>query len=187
MAAMPADGFLPMHPDKWTVHDLLALPEDQGNRIELVDGMVVVSPAPTSKHQRVLARILAALMAATPSEYETLPGVNVVFNNERLFIPDLVVLNRPGLDLVYYKGRDVLLALEVHSPSTRAFDLALKRQLYGEAGVPFLMFVDPSGDIPAARLLELDGDGYREVTSSVTGVLTIDRPFPLRLDLVNAR
>lgn len=186
MSAQPADSFL-RHPEKWTVDDLLRLPEDQGNRIELVDGLVVVSPSPSSRHQRVLQKLQVAFVAATPPEFETLPGVNVVLNDERLLIPDLVVLNAPGVDAVYYKASDVLLALEIHSPSTRAFDLALKRQLYGEAGIPFLMFVDTKPDVPAIRLLELNGEAYREIATGVAGVLTASRPFPLRLDLANAR
>lgn len=79
------------------------------------------------------------------------------------------------------------MALEIHSPSTRAFDLALKRQLHGEAGIPFLLFVDPNGDVPASRLFELGGDGYREVATSVAGVLRTTAPFPLTLDLGGSR
>lgn len=186
VSAQRADSFLP-HPEKWTVDDLLALPEDQGNRIELVDGMVVVSPAPTSNHQRVLQRLQVAFLGATPSDYEVLPGVNVVLNNERLLIPDLVVVTEPGVDAVYYKGSDVLLTVDIHSPSTRAFDLALKRELYGEAGIPFLLFVDPKEDRPAMRLFELGGDRYREVATSVAGVLRTTTPFPLTLDLSGSR
>lgn len=65
VSAQRADSFLPP-PDKWTVDDLLALPEDQGNRIELVDGLVVVSPTPTSKHQRVLQQLQFAFAGAIP-------------------------------------------------------------------------------------------------------------------------
>jgi Uma2 family endonuclease len=186
VSAQPADSFLP-HPEKWTVDDLLALPEDQGNRIELVDGLVIVSPAPTSKHQRVLQQLQFAFAGAIPAEYESLPGVNIVLNNERLLIPDLAILTEPGVDAVCYKSSDVLLALEIHSPSTRAFDLALKRELYGEAGIPFLLFVDPNGDFPAMRLLELSGDGYREIATGISGLLHTTTPFPLTLDLGGSR
>jgi Uma2 family endonuclease len=44
------------------------------------------------------------------------------------------------------------MAVEIHSPSTRTYDRALKRQLYAEAGVPFLVFVDPATD-PRRRYL----------------------------------
>jgi len=179
---MPAESF-PPHPERWTLADVLALPEDQGNRVELVDGLVVMSPSPTSRHQRVLTRILLAFVSAAPPEYEALPEVNVVLNEERLLIPDLSIVNEPGVDTVYYKGADVLLVVEVHSPSTRAFDLALKRKLYGEAGVPFVLFVDPGPEEISARLFELSGDSYREVASSAAGVLTFTRPFPLTVNL----
>jgi Uma2 family endonuclease len=86
MAAMPAESF-PPHPEHWTLADVLALPEDQGNRVELVDGLVVMSPSPTSRHQRVLTRILVAFVSAAPSEYEALPEVDVVLNEERLLTP----------------------------------------------------------------------------------------------------
>jgi Uma2 family endonuclease len=108
------------HPEKWTVDDLLTLPEDQGNRIELVDGFVIVSPVPTSKRQRVLQQLQFAFAGAIPAEYEFLPGVNVVLNNERLPIPDLAILTEPGVDAGCYQSSDVLLALEIRAPSTRA-------------------------------------------------------------------
>ncbi|MEU0470146.1 hypothetical protein ABZ215_39635 [Amycolatopsis sp. NPDC006131] len=44
--------------EPWTVEDVLDLPEDRGCRIELVDGALLVSPAPRSGHQRLLQRLL---------------------------------------------------------------------------------------------------------------------------------
>jgi len=38
----------PQHPGAWTLDEVLALPEDQGYRLELVDGLIVISPSPTS-------------------------------------------------------------------------------------------------------------------------------------------
>ena len=67
--AMPVDAF-PQHPDNWTLGEVLALPEDQGQRIELVDGALHVSPAPTRTHQRLLHRIQMAWDSAMPPEYE---------------------------------------------------------------------------------------------------------------------
>lgn len=180
--AMPADTF-PQHPADWTLEEVLALPEDQGSRVELVDGTVIVSPAPTSKHQRVLQRIQVALSNATPEQFEPLPGVNVVLSGARLLIPDLTVVTVPDADTVYYKGDEVLMAVEIHSPSTRAYDRALKRQLYAEAGVPFLVFVDPAREPIEAVCLRLDGDTYQESARAVNGQLTLTRPFAVTVDL----
>jgi Uma2 family endonuclease len=90
--------------------------------------------------------------SAMSSDCELLPGVNVVLNGSRLLIPDLAVVTEPGADTVYYRGAALLMAVEIHSPSTRTYDRALKRQLYAEAGVPFLVFVDPATD-PRRRYL----------------------------------
>jgi Uma2 family endonuclease len=180
--AMSADTF-PQHPAVWTLDEVLALPEDQGSRVELVDGTVVVSPAPTARHQRVLHRLQIAWDRSIPPDCELLPGVNVVLGGARLLIPDLAVVTNPGVDTVYYKGDELLMAVEIHSPSTRAYDRALKRQLYEEAGVPFLVFVDPATDPVSAKCFELDGVEYRESVRGADGRLTLHRPFGVTVDL----
>lgn len=182
--AVPADtSTFPQHPKAWTLEEVLALPEDQGSRVELIDGTVIVSPAPTSKHQRIQHRMQVAWDGAIPSDWELLPGVNIVLNGARLLIPDIAVVTEPGTDTVYYHGTDLLMAVEIHSPSTRAYDRALKRQVYAEAGVPFLVLVDPAADPVSAVCYELDGDEYREVARSADGVLTLERPFKVVVDL----
>jgi Uma2 family endonuclease len=180
--AMPADTF-PQHPANWTVEEVLALPEDQGSRFELVDGIVVVSPAPTSHHQRVLQDLQVAFRQAVPSDLESLPGVNVVLDSARLLIPDLAVVTERGARTVYYKGAELLMAVEIISPSSRAYDRALKRQLYAEAGVQFFLVVDPDDDPVSATCFELLGGEYRESARSDGGWLTLARPFPVTVDL----
>lgn len=54
--AVPAETF-PQHPSPWTLDEVLAMPEDSGQRVELVDGAVFVSPAPSPRHQRLLHRM----------------------------------------------------------------------------------------------------------------------------------
>ena len=70
---MPADTF-PQHPAVWTLDEVLALPEDQGSRVELVDGTVVVSPAPTAHHQRVLHRLQIAWDRSIPRTASSFPA-----------------------------------------------------------------------------------------------------------------
>jgi Uma2 family endonuclease len=183
--AMPAEphAAFPYHPESWTLEEFLTLPEDQGQRLELIDGSVVVSPAPTFGHQRLLQRIQIALNAVVPQGCELLPGINVVLNGERLLIPDLAVITTPGVEAVYSRADEVLLAVEIHSPSTRAYDRAFKRQLYQEAGIPFLLFVEPSAKPVSAVLYQLDPDGYRPIANSDAGRLITQAPFAFVLDL----
>jgi len=180
--AMPAETF-PRHPRPWTLEEVLALPEDNGQRVELVDGTLVVSPSPTPTHQRILQRLQVALLGAVPPELELLPAVNVVLNGGRLLIPDLVVTNAPGHTNLYFTGDQIVVATEILSPSTRAYDRVLKRQLYAEAGIAFYLVVDPAPATPSATLLRLDGDDYREAARSADGLLRIEWPFPVEVDL----
>jgi len=173
----------PQHPGAWTLDEVLALPEDQGYRLELVDGLIVISPSPTSGHQRALQRLQVAFGRASPAEFEPLPGINVVLNKQRLVIPDLVVTTVPGLDAVYCEGTDVLLAAEIISPSSRTYDHALKRLLYAEAGVPFFLIVDLVADPVSAICYEFRDGEYRESARSDGGCLSMTCPFPVTVDL----
>ncbi len=51
MTVMPRDAV------EWTVRDLDLLPED-GLRYELLDGTLLVSPAPTRRHQRAAFQLV---------------------------------------------------------------------------------------------------------------------------------
>jgi len=183
--AMPADSppAFPQHPRPWTLEEVLAIQGDNGQWIELVDGAVIVSPSPTPTHQRVLRRVLVGLLDAVPAGMELLPNVNVVLNGQRLLIPDLVVTNAPGHTDLYFTGEQIVLATEILSPSTRAYDRVLKRQLYAEAGIAYYLVVDPAPVTPSAALLRLDGEDYREVAASVDGLLRLERPFPATVNL----
>src|SRR5438477_4924868 len=137
----PVEFSIPPRPGGWTVDEVLALPEEQTplQRIELVDGVLLVSPAPTSTHQRILQTLQFALAPVVPDDTELLPGVHVRFGERRLFIPDLVIVTCPAVDTVAYAASEVLLAAEIVSPSTKVQDRVLKRAIYAEALIPFYL------------------------------------------------
>jgi hypothetical protein len=54
-----------------TVDDLDALPDD-GHRYELVDGALIVTPAPSKDHQRALRGLVTALLPVVPAGFELL-------------------------------------------------------------------------------------------------------------------
>nr|WP_312871765.1 Uma2 family endonuclease [Amycolatopsis acididurans] len=90
-----------------------------------------------------------------------MPGINVRLTERRLLIPDLVVVTCPGEDLVYVSAADVLLAVEIESPSSKITDRLLKRQLYAEANVPYYLLVSPAAPVEATQLELTDGE-YRD-------------------------
>ncbi|MET8757127.1 Uma2 family endonuclease [Lentzea sp. NPDC004782] len=178
------DYLLPNHEGPWTLEDVLALPEDNSQRIELVDGMLYVSPLGTAVHQRLVFEASYALRGACPKEFETTIELNVQFDGDRLFIPDFTVLKRRGAKGLTVPAADVLLIGEVISRSTKVKDLVVKRQVYAEAGVSYYLMIDPATDVPKATLLELGEEGkYVEIARSENGVLTFGRPFPVTIEL----
>ncbi len=162
--------------DDFVVDDLDQLPDD-GNRYELVDGLLLVSPSPTERHQRGLGALFVLLHVAAP------PGVRVygapldVRLSQRVQVqPDiLVVKDGPPRDKL---DRLPLLCVELLSPGTRHHDLVLKRRAYEREGIASYWLVDLL--TPSLRVLELHDGTYVEV-ARVEGeqAWTATRPFPV--------
>lgn len=166
----------PRHGQEFTIEDLDRMPDD-GHRYELLDGTLIVSPAPGPPHQRVAAVLIVLLELACPDELVVFPNVNVRLAAATALEPDAVVA-RPsdvsGARLV----RAPLLALEIMSPDSVLRDLNLKKAAYERFGVPSYWVIDPDLDRPALRAFELGDGGYAEV-AHVTGdqVFRAQRPY----------
>ena len=164
---------------EWTVDDLDDLPDD-GLRYELVDGVLLVSAAPSDAHQLALTNLVVLMATACPLPLRTLVApVDVRFSRTRQLQPDLTVF--PELDLTGSRPRGLpLLAVEVLSPSTRAVDRTLKRQVFQDGGIRSYWLVDPFE--PSLTVLELVDGAYIE-TAFVTGEQGYDAevPFPVRV------
>lgn len=161
-------------------HDDLARMPDDGHRYELLDGMLLVSPAPRTRHQMAVACLLVQLSQCAPDGMLVLTApYDVVLAADTVLQPDLVIAPTGSFTDVDLPGPPSL-AVEVLSPSTRRVDLLLKPDRLASAGCPSYWVVDP--DVPAVTVLELQESAYVEV-SHATGddVLEVSRPFPLRL------
>jgi Uma2 family endonuclease len=160
-----------------TRHDLHDLPDD-GHRYELLDGLLLVSPSPTLRHQRAASRLVLLLGNACPADRELLfAPFDVVLADDTVLQPDILVasasdLEDEGLPLVPH------LVVEVLSPSTRRVDLLLKRSRYEAAGIPSYWTVDP--EEPSVTVLELVGHRYVETARVVDDqAVEVDHPYPL--------
>jgi Uma2 family endonuclease len=127
---------------EWTVADLELLPDD-GLRYELVDGMLLVSPAPRLAHQRAQLALCQLLYPLVPAGFELLMApVDYQPTTRRSLQPDLLIFPRAEADAAVVTT-PLLLAVEIVSPSSRSVDLLLKRGLYEEAGVSHYWVLDP--------------------------------------------
>lgn len=157
--------------------DLDALPDD-GYRHELIDGVLVVTPAPSPAHQRTSRALFSLLSAACPSELEVFYApLDVAISDDTIMQPDLLVARRAD-----FTDRDLpvapLLAVEILSPSTRRFDLMTKRSRYEAAGTASYWVVDPMEQRLTAWDL-VDGTYVEVATVSGEEELRATRPFPL--------
>jgi Uma2 family endonuclease len=155
--------------------------------IEIVDGMVVVSPSASKRHNR-LARVIAnALDAAGGAEWNADIGFDVrlrdvPLNNRR---PDVTVYRADTIDLTPTRPEHVLLVVEVVSPGSETTDRIVKADQYARAGIAFYWRVEQAATgAPVVHTYLLDAaiGRYRE-GDLFTGKITISTPFPLDLDL----
>ena len=133
---------MPAAPANWTVDMLDALPDD-GQRYEIIDGELFVTPAPSDVHQLVTGafHLRIAPYLLTSSVARALLSPADVRRGDRsrnrvqpdLFAVGLVDGRRPPYP---YALNELILVLEVESPGNLLYDHHVKRQLYLSAGVP---------------------------------------------------
>lgn len=125
--------------------DYAAIPDD-GSRYEMLDGDLLVTPAPSPLHQRVSKRLHRCLEAYFEGlglgEVFAAP-VDVILTPHDVMQPDLVVVAQPTQ--VSERGIEgaPLLVVEILSPTTRERDRTIKACRYSTLGIAHYWLVDP--------------------------------------------
>lgn len=149
-------------PKVWTYEDVQRLPDD-GQRYEVIDGVLYVSPSPRSIHQ-LLSRRLQFFFY----QFE-LEGLGFIYDAPMDLVmagctpvqPDLIYLTaaqRPLIQETRIEGVPHLL-VEILSPDSGSRDRIKKLRKYAQNGVPFYLLVDPVAQ--TLEVLQLDGANYR--------------------------
>ena len=163
----------------FTVYDLEAIPDD-GYRYELIDGALIVTPAPSWQHQESSGELFVQLRNACTPEFRVLSApfaVRTSIHNE--LQPDILVARYVDLTLKDLPVAPVL-AVEVLSESTALNDLNTKKAAYERMGAASYWVIDPEPP-GGLTVFELTAQGrYREV-ASISGdeKFATDRPFPI--------
>jgi Uma2 family endonuclease len=187
MSAEPIDfGTAPVVPPQegWTIADVDALPDREGVRYELVDGVPHVTTPARGRHQTAARRVANSLEASAPPGWAVFEGVGVVLAPDQRPIPDVVVLRDTNLDADQFNFPVdvVVVAVEVVSPSTRSTDRFVKPGLYAQAGIPCYLRVELDPLHVVAYRLGADGV-YEEARRAEPGeLLTLTEPFTIRID-----
>jgi Uma2 family endonuclease len=147
---------------KWTYDDLAAMPDDNVRR-EILDGELIVSASPVTKHQRISRRLLVAIdhyLEEHPiGEVFTAP-LDTVFSSDNVCSPDLLYISNERAPIVTKKNIQGApdLVIEILSESTWRNDEIKKRGIYERFGVNEYWIVDP--EIDAIRIHRLEGRGF---------------------------
>ncbi len=139
----------------WTYADYAALPDD-GNRYEIINGVLYMTPAPNSDHQRYSVRLTFRLVQHVEEEQQL--GMVFVAPYDVELAPGVVV--QPDVLVVLNAQRDIItpqrivgapaLVVEITSRSTARYDRDGKLHAYAAAGVREYWIADP-----AARTIEV--------------------------------
>jgi Uma2 family endonuclease len=128
------------------------------DRVELFDGSLLVTPAPTPRHQHISRRLANALEASGPALY-VVEAVNVRLRPGLIPIPDIVITEAIDFDSPVIDAEAVHLVCEIVSPSNAATDKVLKMHHYAVAGIPWYLLVEQ--ETGALHLYRLVGDRYK--------------------------
>lgn len=159
--------------------DLETMPDD-GHRYELLDGALIVTPAPGNRHQGAVGKLFLALTQACPEHLAVrLAPFDVTLADDTVVQPDLLVAARTALTERGLQSAP-LLAVEVQSPSTRLIDRELKRARYEEAGCASYWVFDPTSEELVVWQLR-DGRYVEVLRLQGTDPGTVTEPYALEL------
>ncbi|MEY9859131.1 Uma2 family endonuclease [Catenulispora sp. GAS73] len=165
-----------------------AMPEELCRNIEIVDGMVHVSPTPTPFHNDVSRRIANVIEAAGGPAWRTTEDVD-------LRLRDIPLLNRQP-DVLVYKADTprnrripldaVLAVVEIVSPGSQSTDRMVKPLEYAAAGIRYYWRIEIDGEQPVIYTYSLDPKtGVYQNTGIFDGVVKTNLGFPVEIDLTD--
>ena len=162
----------------FTVEDLEGMPDD-GNRYEIIDGMLIVSPAPSWEHQEMDGEFYVVMKAVCPRDLRVLIApfaVQTAFDSE--VQPDVLVTRFTDLRSKHLPVAPLMVA-EVLSRSTQLHDRNTKKAHYERMGVPTYWLLDPT-EPGSLTVFEHTGRGYEQVAHVVGDEEYVaQRPFPV--------
>jgi Uma2 family endonuclease len=171
------------HGGPWTEAEYLTLGETP-ERVELFDGSLYVTPAPTPRHQYISRRLASALdQGAEDAGLHVLEAVNVRLRHGRMPIPDLVITGKIDFDESVIEAAAVKLVCEIISPSNASADRVLKMHYYAVAGIPWYLLVEQ--DTGAVHRYRLQGSHYVEQSVTKPGE-TLRLTEPVTAEIIPA-
>lgn len=186
------DRAVPKHSStKLTYEDHVQFPDDD-LRHEIIEGEHYVTPAPSTRHQRILLKLshlIQSYLDTHPFGEIFFAPFDVLLSEFNVFEPDLVYISKQRAHQLNEKNLQGApdLAVEILSHSTKHRDQRLKRNVYERTGVQEYWLVDPDADV--IEVLIRAGDefaGPRRFSRGETLTTRLLPGFELPLDKILA-
>ncbi|WP_326638401.1 Uma2 family endonuclease [Streptosporangium sp. NBC_01755] len=177
-------GSLPWAPRYWGSDEFMIYDfGDIGRRFELEDGCIVMTPAPSIRHQRIARRLINAIEACLQAENLGLDvegPVNYRLNSDTVFAPDIAVFRRDTDSDLYVEPHEIEILAEVTSTNSNR-DRLTKMNRYARTKCEWYWIIDQNTLV--IDVYQLDGDLYRQVTALTPGTAALlPGPVPLTID-----
>ncbi|MFI1578653.1 Uma2 family endonuclease [Embleya sp. NPDC020630] len=171
----------------WTPEDVLEIHAD-GWRVELLDGALMMSPAPSRRHQMVSRRLAMLLEAAAEDagvDCVVYENINVRHDND-FTQPDVVVVEgavarageKSDEDDIWLDPEHVLLAVEIVSPGQAGRDSVDKLKKYASWGIEYYWVLEPNDSVLEGFELR---DGAYSSVARVEGAHAAMPPAPFEV------
>ena len=170
----------------WTTDDLDAMPEDNVRR-ELLDGVLLVSPSPSSIHQVIAMRLGVTLEQTCPEHLFVSQANDVQISRRRQLIPDVLVTTfeaaRRGTGK--FAAAEVVLAVEIVSPTSQSMDRVLKPALYAKAGIPSYWVIEIEDEL-TVYTYQLVNEVY-QLSGTFKDTVEADQPWQIQISIDRLR
>ena len=180
MSSTSAHSILPQGKIVLTYDDYRDLPNDR-NRYEVLDGELSVTPAPSTRHQRISGRLYLTLahhvLANQLGDIYAAP-TDLILTPTTVVQPDLIFIGNDRRGIVTERAIEgpPTLVIEILSATTRRTDRQTKAQIYAKHGLPHYWLIDP--DQQTVEAYELAGDQYNLVVKGQNAELFNPTLFP---------
>ncbi|MER6473712.1 Uma2 family endonuclease [Streptomyces collinus] len=159
----------------------------EGSKVEIIEGIVTVSPSPANQHNLIAEAVQRRLYAVIPDDWGIFQTLAIAVPSRLgMFIPDLVVAPKGEVDGPghYIPAAAAELVVEVTSKSNARHDRVSKPAAYAAAGIPLYLLIDrwAQGGPTVTLYGEPQADVYRVLRAGKFGdEIFLPQPFGLKL------
>ncbi len=128
---------------RMTLEEFLSEPQQEGWNYELIDGIRMMSPRPSIKHQRVNGKLYMALWNSSGTRNcEPIQEADLIIEGQN-FIPDLMLICDDDIEDKAHYDKPPIIVIEIVSPTSGSRDYFVKRREYRKIGVQEYWIVSP--------------------------------------------